>query len=169
MRLRFFEDENGNQLKDPHESYVDGLVVNVGPTPMITDKKGVISYKDIVAGTYLIRAVCRVATGEPVWFQDTVKVVKSVQRDIPIRKTWRLVGQLHCNQAKYENQPCELEQYKIETYGTDGESFRTYADEVGQFTLYLPVGQYQINVASMQSPTLRKTAAYRVEPGQDKN
>lgn len=87
MRLRFFEDENGNQLKDPHESYVDGLVVNVGPTPMITDKKGVISYKDIVAGTYLIRAVCRVATGEPVWFQDTVKVVKSVQRDIPIRKT----------------------------------------------------------------------------------
>lgn len=79
------------------------------------------------------------------------------------------MGQLHCNQAKYENQPCELEQYKIETYGTDGESFRTYADEVGQFTLYLPVGQYQINVASMQSPTLRKTAAYRVEPGQDKN
>ena len=167
MKLHFFEDENGNQLKDPHETYVDGLVVNVGSMAMITDKKGVILYKDIAAGTYPIRAVCRVATGEPVWFQDTVRVLKSVERDIPLRKTWRVVGQLQCNRAKYESQACEFDQYRVDTYGPAGESFRTYADETGQFTLYLPVGQYQIQVASVQSPALRKTVAYQVGAGQE--
>jgi hypothetical protein len=169
MRLRFFEDENGNQQKDPTESYVAGLVVNVGTTPMITDQKGGIHYKDIAVGTYVIKAVCWLATGEPVWFVDTVRVRKSVQREMAIRKTWRLEGQLQCNQTKYENQPCELDQYKIETYGPAGEVFRTYADETGQFTLYLPIGQYQINAASVQSPALRITVAYRIEAGQEKN
>ena len=167
LRLRFFEDENGNLQKDPNESYVDGLVVNVGPTSMITDKKGIITYKDIAVGTYPIRAVCRVATGELVWFQDTVRVLKSVQRDMPIRKTWRVVGQLNCKQARYENQTCELDQYKIETSGPEGESFRTYADETGQFTLYLPVGQYQVNVTSVQLSALHKTVGYRIEPGKE--
>ena len=167
LRLRFFEDDNGNRQKDPDESYVDGLVVNVGSTPMVTDKKGVVNYKDIAVGTYSIRAVCRVATGEPIWFHDAVRVLKSVQRDMPVRKTWRVVGQLHCKQAKYENQACDLEQYKIQTSGPEGELFRTYANETGQFTLYLPVGQYQINETSMELSALHKTVAYRVEPGQE--
>lgn len=64
--------------------------MNVGSTPMITDNKGVILYKDIAPGLYSIRAIYRVTTGEPVWFVDTVRLAQSVQLDMPIRKTWRV-------------------------------------------------------------------------------
>jgi hypothetical protein len=114
LRLRLFEDENGNQHKDPPEPYMVGLVVNVGSTPMITDNKGVILHKDMAPGLYSIRAIFRVTTGEPVWFMDTVRLAKSVQLDMPIRKTWWVVGQLRCNKAKYDEQACELDQYKVE-------------------------------------------------------
>lgn len=164
IRLRFFEDDNGNQQKDSHERYMEGLVVHVGETALITDTKGTITYKGMMAGVYPFRTVSRLSTGEPVWFQDTIRVVKSAQRDIPIRKTLRISGQLRCNRAKYENQSCEFDQHRIEAFGKSGEVYRTYADEQGHFTLYLPIGQYQVNVSMAR--VLRKMITYQIEPGQ---
>ncbi|QJW89798.1 hypothetical protein HNV11_10620 [Spirosoma taeanense] len=164
LRLRFFEDQNANQMKDGDENYLDGLIVNVGTATLITDKKGAVICKDIAPGLHQVRTVSKLATGEPVWFQDTLRVGKSMQRDIAIRKTWRVSGQLHYNRVKYESLPYDLEQHRIETFGQSGEVYRTYADAQGNFTLYLPVGQYQLEIVPVQTPSVRKTVAYRVDP-----
>ncbi|MBO0937695.1 hypothetical protein J2I47_14145 [Fibrella sp. HMF5335] len=165
LRLRFFDDENNNQKRDGNEQYSQDLVVNVGRLAMITDKKGLIICKDLPNGTYPVRAVCRLSTGEPVWYQDTVQITgSSVSRDMAIQKTWRIAGTLRCNRVKYDTQPCGLDQYRIETTGIAGELYRTYADEQGQFTLYLPIGQYQVAVTQAQSPASRKLVTYTVEP-----
>lgn len=161
IRLRFFEDENGNQLKDGNERFLEGLVVHVGSTAFITDQKGAVNYKGVLAGVYPFRTVCKLSTGEPIWFQDTIRVQKSASRDVPIRKTMRITGQLRCTKSKYENQSCEFDQHKIEAHGKAGEVYRTYADENGRFTLYMPIGQYQVNISMVR--TLRKTIAYRVD------
>ncbi|CCH03098.1 hypothetical protein FAES_5099 [Fibrella aestuarina BUZ 2] len=165
MRLRFFEDENNNQRKDGNEQYLPDLVVNVNETSMLTDRKGQVVCKDIPRGTYTIRAVSKLSTGEPVWFQDTVQVVNSVELELGIRKTWRTAGQLRCQRARYDNQPCDLEQYRVETTGAAGELYRTYADADGRFTLYLPVGTYQLSVIPVQTPANRKQITYNVETG----
>lgn len=165
MRLRFFEDENNNQRKDGNEQYLPDLVVNVNETTLLTDRKGQVLCKDIPRGTYTVRAVSKLSTGEPVWFQDTVQVVNSVELEMGIRKTWRTAGQLRCQKARYDNQPCDLEQYRVETTGAAGELYRTYADADGRFTLYLPVGTYQLSVVPVQTPANRKQIAYNVEAG----
>lgn len=165
LRLRFFEDENNNQRRDGSETYLPDLVVHVNQTALLTDANGQVVCKDIPRGTYTVRAVSKLKTGEPLFFQDTITVVSSVVREMGIRQTWRVAGQLHCQRARYETQPCDLEQYRVETSGAAGEGYRTYADADGRFALYLPVGTYQLSVTPVQTPANRKLITCVVPKG----
>lgn len=167
LQLRFYEDANGDKHKDASEPWLTGLVVNVNQTPLLSDRKGSLSYKMPKAGLCTIQAVSKLASGEPVWFSDTISVIRSVRRDIPIRKTWRVSGQVRSNRSQYENGVIDLERYRIEAYHAGGETFRTYADAEGRFNLFLPPGRYQLRVVQGQlsAPVLLKTMDYLVEPG----
>lgn len=172
LRLRFYEDANANKQHDPGETWLDGLVVNVQnpdhtEVPLLTDSRGSLTYKSLQPGAYLLKTVCKLATGEPVVFSDTIRLEGSVERDVPIRKTWPVKGVLVYTRTRFDDSPAELDGYRIEARADDGELIRTYADEAGRFTLFLPVGEYQVSVLNSRqyAPKPVLTTAYRVAAG----
>ncbi len=142
LSLRFYEDLNGNKQKEDNESWMEGLVININGMVLITNGKGMAICKGLPPGLAIVKTQCKISTGEAVVLTDSVQLVKSTQRDIAIRKTYTIPGQLICNLAKYGDKTCELNSFQIEARNNLDEVFRTYSDEMGMFKLFLPPGQF---------------------------
>jgi hypothetical protein len=154
LSLRFYEDLNGNRQKDADDPWLEGLVVNVNDQALITNKKGTIVCKGLATGLTIVRTQCKIVSGEAILLTDSVRLVKSMQRDIPIRKTSVVSGQLICNLAKYGDKACDLNSFQVEATNNLNETYRTYADERGMFKLFLPPGQFTIRVVNSLDPAM---------------
>lgn len=172
IRLRFYEDENANRQRDGRDAWLAGLVVHIRSadgreTPLLTDASGQVTLKALGPGLYIVRTVCKLATGEPVTFSDSIRVSRSVERNVPIRKTWPVKGTLLYKRGRFDDNSADLESYRVEARATDGELFRTYADDGGRFTLFMPAGDYQVSVVNSRQfpPKPVLTVPYRVAAG----
>ena len=154
LSVRFYEDLNGNKQKEADEPWMEGLVINVNGMALITNGKGMAICKGLPSGLAIVKTQCKISSGEAVVLTDSVQLVKSTQRDIAIRKTFTIPGQLICNLAKYGDKACELNAFQIEARNSLNEVFRTYADDLGTFKLFLPPGQFTIRVINSFDPTL---------------
>lgn len=152
LSLRFYEDLNGNRQKDADEPWMEGLVVNVNNMALITTKRGAVVCKGMAPGLAIVKTQCRITSGETIMLTDSVYLVKSMVKDIAVRKTFTVTGQLICNLAKYGDKSCDLNAYVVEARNSLNEVFRTYADDNGRFKLFLPPGQFMIQVTNSFEP-----------------
>ncbi|MEZ0542529.1 hypothetical protein [Fibrella arboris] len=146
LHLRFFSDANGNDRFDAGEQWLEGLLVTVNDNTLITDEKGQISYQNLPPGTYAVSALSTGRLGDPILFQESINMERSVNRVIPLRQTFRVTGQLSCQTNVYDQKPCEFERFVIEVQREGKKITSTTTLPDGTFALHLSPGTYTILV-----------------------
>lgn len=146
LQLRFFEDVNGNGRYDSGEQWAEGLLVTVNDNTLMTSAKGAILYQNIPPGIYTVSAVSSGRLGDPVLYHEKITVARTVNRLIPLRKTFRVNGRLRCQASAYDRKTCEFERFAIEIQRDGQKMASTSPLPDGTFSVHLSPGVYTILV-----------------------
>ncbi|GAB4015233.1 hypothetical protein GCM10028773_04540 [Spirosoma koreense] len=146
LQLRFFEDTNGNGIKDTEEGWMDSLLVTINENTLMTNAKGNITYRHIPPGDYKISAISANRLGDPVLYHESISVGKSVTKTIPLSRTFRVAGQLRCQTNTYDNQPCQFNRFAIDIIRDQKTISSTSPLPDGTFSVHLSPGNYQLQV-----------------------
>ena len=169
LQLSFFEDINGNGSKDAKERWMDSLLVTVNDNVLFTDAKGTITYKDLPAGTYNISAISTGRVGDPMQFHENIAISRSVKRVVPLARTFRIRGQLHCKTNSYDNQPCQYHRFTVDIQRDEKIISSTSLLPDGSFAVHLSPGNYTLFIRDYgrQTQTTVKAIPFAVnETGQ---
>ncbi|NID10980.1 hypothetical protein [Fibrivirga algicola] len=169
LQLHFYGDSNGNGRLDPGERWLDGLLVRINDNTLITNEKGTITYKQVPAGTYTVSALSTGQPGDPVLYQEDLVVGRSINKLVPIRKTFRVSGRIQCQLHTYDQKPCEFDRFVIEVRRGDEKLITTSPLPDGTFSVHLSPGPYTILVhdyARQVQATLKTTAIILSQTGE---
>ncbi|GAB4033937.1 hypothetical protein [Spirosoma gilvum] len=146
LQLSFFEDTNGNANKDAGEPWMDSLLVTINQSTLMTNGKGTIQYQNLPPGTYKVMAISTGRIGDPVLYNEQLTVAGSVTKVIPISRTFRVKGVLHCQTHTYDNKPCQFNRFAlaIERDNKLITSFMPMPD--GSFAVHIPPGSYTMTL-----------------------
>ncbi|WP_460675315.1 hypothetical protein [Larkinella ripae] len=166
LRLSFFEDVNANGSKDPGESWIDSLLVTVNENTLLTNSKGTILYRNLPPGAYTVSAVNISAVGDPVQYRDKITVVRSVNRQVPLQRTFRISGQLRCQTNVY-TQACQFSRFTLEVLRDQRPVTTTTPQPDGGFAFHLAPGSYTLLVRdyTRQPQTVVQTIPFLISPG----
>lgn len=152
LKLFLFYDNNVNGVYDEGDSPADDRIVSIENVSFITNSKGVIEYKKMPHGNYSLKVPS----------QDWVAIIPSSinidQRrttlDVPLQRTGKVKGKLY---YKYDARTSEQfdEKYgglRIWAHSTKGNKIEALTNANGEFTLYLPIGEYVISVDANSLP-----------------
>ncbi len=162
MQLSFFEDVNGNGNKESTERWMDSLLVTVNEDVLLTNARGSITYRNIQPGIYTIAAISAGRIGDPVLYQEKSMVGRSVTKQIPLSRTFRVKGQLKCQTSLYENQPCQFNRFTIDIQRDQKSISSTSPLPDGSFSVHLSPGSYTLLVQDngRQPQAIVKTASF---------
>lgn len=169
LRLSFFQDENGNGNKDSGEGWMDSLLVAIDDNALLTDAKGTILYRNIPPGAHRVSVLSTGKVGDPVLYEESITIGRSVTKVIGLSRTFRVKGILRCQAAAYDNQPCQFNRFIIEIYRDQQLLSSTNPMPDGSFSLHLPSGNYTMHVRDYgpQTHTTVKTSSFTLtETGQ---
>ncbi|GAB3737243.1 COG1470 family protein [Spirosoma lituiforme] len=169
LRLSFFEDANGNGNKEAGERWMDSLMVTVDENTLLTNTKGSITYRNIPPGIYTISAISANRVGDPVLHHEKITIAGSVNKQIPLARTFRITGKLRCQASTYDTQPCQFDRFVIEIQRDEQTILSASALPDGSFSVHLSPGNYTIRVRDFgrQPQATVKTVAFTLtESGQ---
>ncbi|GAB3921960.1 hypothetical protein [Larkinella terrae] len=146
MRLSFFEDANANGIRDSNERWMDSLLVSVNNNSLLTNSKGTIVYRNLPPSTYTVSAVSVNQVGEPVQYTEKLTVGRTVNRMIPLQRTFRVKGQLHAQTKNYDHKPIEFSRFTLEVLRNDQAVLSTAPLPDGGFVFHMPPGDYTLRV-----------------------
>lgn len=172
LRLRFFEDLNLNGLPDTDEPGLPRLVVRINGSTLVTDEKGAIVFKGLPEDTYEIQAYGTFQSGNPAMYTERISLTRSVSREIPLKRTVRVSGVLRAPEQKYLQQKVDFSQFKLVASDAAGVGYPGYPDRDGHFCLFLPAGNYRVDILDLRRPAAEAvvysaplTVESRKEPG----
>ena len=146
LQLSFFEDTNGNGSRDADERWVDSLLVRVNDNVLFTNANGRIVYRNVPPGTYAISAISTGRLGDPVLYQEQLTVARSVDKVVPLPRTFRLTGRLRCQTSLYDRQPCQFSRFSLDIR-RDQQSIAAVAPRTdGTFSMHLSPGTYTLQL-----------------------
>ncbi len=146
LRLSFFEDVNGNGLRETDEPWMDSLLVTINKNTLLTNPKGEIIYRNLALGSYTVSAVLVSRIGEPVPYNETIQVNGRVQKQIPLARTFRVMGKLTSRAPAYDRQPLRVERFALEVQQHERTIIRCSPLPDGSFGLPLGPGNYTLLV-----------------------
>jgi hypothetical protein len=169
LQLSFFEDANGNGSKDAGERWMDSLMVTVDENTLLTNAKGSITYRNIPPGVYNISAISANRVGDPILHHEKMTIVRSVNKLIPLARTFRVTGKLRCQTNSYDNHSCQFDRFAIEIQRDQQPISSTSPLPDGSFAVHLSPGNYTITIRDYgrQPQTTLKTVTFTLsESGQ---
>ena len=146
LQLSFFEDTNGNGSKEAGEPWMDSLLVTVNENTLLTNAKGSILYRNIPPGTYTISALSAGRVGDPVLYNETITIGRSVAKVVALARTFRVKGALQCQTVAYDNQPCQFSRFVVEIHRGTQLIASTSPLPDGSFAVHLTSGEYTVLV-----------------------
>ncbi|QJD80981.1 COG1470 family protein [Spirosoma rhododendri] len=144
LQLAFFEDANGNGSRDADERWMDSLLVRVNDNTLLTNASGRVVYRHIPPGTYAVSAISTGRIGDPVLYQEQLTIVRSVSKEVPLSRTFRIAGRLQCQTSAYDHQPCQFSRFSLDVRQNQ-QSIATVAPlPDGTFSVHLSPGTYTL-------------------------
>jgi hypothetical protein len=147
-----FHDHNANGVFDEGDSPAVGQIVHLGGISFISQKDGLIQYKKVPYGTYSLRVPSQN------WYAKAVSELdlqdRNLRFDVPLQKTGRIIGRIF---YKYDGRTSMevTEKYgglRLLIKGVDGFTSQALTNTKGEFTLFLPVGEYEFSVDENSLP-----------------
>gem|GEM_PF-3398594 len=162
LQLSFFEDTNGNGRRDADERWVDSLLVRVNDNTLLTNASGRVVYRHIPPGTYTVSAISTGRLGDPVLYQEQLTIVWSVDKLIPLSRTFRIVGQLRSQTSAYDPQPCQFNRFSLDIRRGQQSIASVTPRSNGTFSVHLSPGTYTLLLQDYgrQPHTTVKTASF---------
>ncbi len=146
MKLFLFYDNNVNGIYDAEDTPAEDRIVSIGGVSFISNKNGVVEYKKMPYNDYSLKVPS----------QDWYAVIpasvtiagKRTALDVPLQRTGKVAGKI------YYNYDVRISEVFAEKYGglriwataTNGNKIEALTNANGEFTLFLPVGEYVISV-----------------------
>lgn len=170
VQIIVFKDMNGNGAMDNGEKAVENMLINVKTASppdadsaagtqiehdkiinyeLITDEKGMVAFDNLPTGFYSINVSS--LTGVGGWF-DTKEVPELIDRRqtvyIPLNKAARINGSIIMQRDKYSKVDGEVDLSRIRVTSTNsaGNTTTTLTGKNGEFSMFLPVGEYVIDI-----------------------
>ena len=126
-------------------------IVFINNKPFITDENGKVRYKKIPVGNYEIRL-----QNDNEWLSEpiVVNLKTNSEQEIFYNKTTTISGYLNFEEGK---NPYDVVKdkgaYRIEVTNANGKVYKTYTDDSGRYTIYVPEGVYNISLVNHLSNT----------------
>ncbi|WP_069660807.1 carboxypeptidase-like regulatory domain-containing protein [Arcticibacter eurypsychrophilus] len=151
LEVFVYKDENQNGQYDGGDSNAMWQLIYISGTAFITNREGVITYKNLKESNYSIAIP---TSGQ--WYSPDQQILlnqKHIRLEIPLSKTATLKGKITYlfNDFSYEIKKAQLG-VTIQASDERGRVTKTKTDDTGQFVFYLPVGNYTISIASNDLP-----------------
>lgn len=170
VEIIVFKDVNGNGIMDNSEKPVENMLINVRTAQLedadsaagtqirqdkilnyelLSDAKGSVSFGNLPTGFYTIRVKPLVETGG--WF-DTKEVQQLIDSRekvyIPLNKAARITGNIVLQRDKYSKfeGTIDLSRIRVTSTNSAGNTASTLTGKNGEFSMFLPVGEYTIDI-----------------------
>ena len=146
LKLFLYYDNNVNGVYDEGDTPAEGRIVSIGGVSFISNRKGEVEYKKMPYNDYSLKIPLQD------WYAVAPAFVTIGERrttlQIPLQRTGKVTGKL------YYNYDARLSEEFAEKYGglrmwataTDGRKIEALTNANGEFTLFLPVGEYEVSV-----------------------
>lgn len=161
LKLFVFYDNNANGIYDDGDTPAEGRIVNIGGISFISNRQGMVVYKKMPYDEYSLRMPSQD------WFAIIPSFVNINERrtsiDVPLQRTGKVTGSLYYN---YDARTSEefAEKYgglRMWATAANGKKIEALSNANGEFTLFLPVGEYEISV---DANSLTKNVYTEFEP-----
>lgn len=152
IALFMFYDNNANGIFDNGDTPAQDRIVTIGEVSFISNSKGMVEYKKVPYRDYSLKMPS----------QDWYAIIppsitvqqKQLSLDVPLQRTGKVVGKLF---YKYDARTSEEFAEKhggLRVWATtlDGQKNQALTNANGEFTLFLPVGEYVISVDDNSLP-----------------
>ncbi|MBV8251425.1 MAG: hypothetical protein JO154_02360 [Chitinophaga sp.] len=144
LTLRYFEDRNGNGVRDANEPAVSDLLVKINHLTAVTDQKG-----KVVFDAPADKGYTPTILSTDGWMQGvdyTILLNRNKTVEVPLVRSVKLTGNLEKISGGYINGEHALSGIRIHAVAASGKTYQTLTDNKGQFTFYLPENRYTISV-----------------------
>ncbi|MCX7955245.1 MAG: hypothetical protein N3A01_08685 [Bacteroidales bacterium] len=148
IKFYTFYDINGNNKKDPQESFIDNIVIRVNSWEVITNKLGIAEMENIPIGVYSI--IVFPAINIEGWYPligDSINISHSQSVYIPFVRAIKVSGKVFLQRDP--NSPTadfKLDISRIKITASNHKTYSTLTNRDGSFELYLPAGRYTISL-----------------------
>ncbi len=151
----FFNDLNGNMIKEDEEPPAANILVNIRRDPNVNEQKtnfaeinlvssidGLISYTNLPEGLYNLSFI-PLDNLKDLYFVNGIEQVMRVSSDqvyyIPLAESYKIKGKIVIDRDPNSSEgKVSLEGIKVTAVGPHGETFSTLTDAFGQYVLNVP-------------------------------
>ena len=163
-KIIVFKDLNGNGKQDKGEDGLTNILINVKALhlfnhtedstevmygeDLVTNTKGEVYYDNIPAGVYALKTVSLVNQGE--WMDAGAREMTIDSKAdilIPLTKGIKLTGSLLVAREKYSDETLvDVSRIRVTAVDSIGKTYSVLTDKNGGFSMYLPMGVYNISI-----------------------
>jgi len=167
VEITVFKDQNGNGMIDKNEGVVENIVVTIRSIQtlqedsldaepekairyeLITGREGTVKFENLPTGTYTIHLFPLVETDG--WFdgKEMTYIIDSKKKiAVPLMKAAKVTGTIALEMDKYSRfeGTVDLSRIRITATSAAGNTYTTLTGKNGEFSMFLPIGDYTINV-----------------------
>lgn len=143
-----FNDLNSNGIKEQSEPLLPGVKMKINGIMFSTSKKGVVNYKNVFKGDYVIDLVDNgldsliPAHG----LQQKITITNSVTSNLPFKKSRLITGRVAVevdSLSHFKFSPAGL---KVIAIDSSGGVYSALCNEAGAFSIYAPQGKYLVSL-----------------------
>ena len=152
LKLFLFYDNNANGIYDAGDTPAKDRIISIGGVSFISSSNGIVEYKKLPYGDYTIKFPSQE------WYAIIPSYIniqdKKTVHEVPLQRTGKVVGKLY---YKYDARTSEefAEKYgglRVWATATNGKKTEALTNANGEFTLFLPVGDYEFSVDANSLP-----------------
>jgi len=150
LKVILFKDNNSNGEKDADEEPISGQKVSLNSDMFVTDKNGLIVYKNTEPGMY--KADFGHSTLLKGWIPSegnaqTFQLNSNRTVYVPYKVSRVLVGKLNVQKDQLSDLPFNPANIRVTVTAEKGEVNSTLTDENGEFHFNLPAGKYIVSLS----------------------
>jgi len=149
LTLSMYEDRNGNGVKDKGDSTIDNIQTLISGHVFLSDKNGVVTYKNIDKGTYDVdfhqmkNSKGLIPTAG---FKQAIPVNGQTHVDIAFTKGKVVTGDVSLTLDTLSHTTFSIDQLKVTATDSLGYVYATFTNETGHYQLNLPAGNYIVSL-----------------------
>jgi|GEM_PF-1103033 len=149
LNLVLYEDVNGDGKMESSDTLLSDLMVNINSMSFISNKRGVINYKNVEKGVYHLNfhnMKSRKGLIPTQGFSQAIVVNGQTTIYIPFNKGKVIKGVVGITLDAISSNSFTVGQLKVTAIDSMGNQFTTFTDDDGSYELNVPAGNYIVSL-----------------------
>ncbi|MDD2475682.1 MAG: carboxypeptidase-like regulatory domain-containing protein [Dysgonamonadaceae bacterium] len=152
LKLFLYYDNNANGIYDEGDTPAKDRIISIGGVSFISLGNGIVEYKKMPYGNYTIKFPSQD------WYAIIPSSIniedKRTVHEVPLQRTGKVVGKLYYNYDARTSEKFAEKHGGLRVWATakNGKKTEALTNANGEFTLFLPVGEYEFSVDASSLP-----------------